>query len=167
MDHDQSTPQAEDQIVARPEISQSRKWTIGTRETHLGTVHAYYTESANYEGGGFWTVTNVWVKPTHRKRGYGAMLMQAMLETMRYDDLHLTACPFDYDEAPSLNIDALIAWYERFGFCSSPSSPANMIRRADPRPRVMGGPVDFSTGAIPPVPQHQLEILPRLPESMW
>lgn len=144
MDQDQSTPQDEDRNTPLPPITQSRRWTMGAGETHLATVRCYYTDSVHYEGGGFWTVTDVWVKPDHRKRGYGAALMGAMLEVMRYDDLHLTAHPFDFEEYPALPIDDLIAWYERFGFRSSPTAPANMIRRADPRPpRKVSGPIEY------------------------
>lgn len=145
MENNIQSPQPnDDQDLTIPCITQARRWTMGAKESHLATVRCYYNLSDHYEGGGYWRVTDVWVDPAHRGKGWATALMRAMLEVMRFDDLYLRAQPFDYETSPVLSIDQLIAWYEKFGFRSIPTAPDNMIRRADARQtiRSTGGPVN-------------------------
>jgi ribosomal protein S18 acetylase RimI-like enzyme len=81
---------------------------------------------AIYRRHGVLWMTDVWTSPDHRRKGLASKLIRAALDQFGAESIYLHVAA--HTDQP-LDDQALIAWYQRFGFESAPF-PGAMVRNS-------------------------------------
>lgn len=73
-------------------------------------------------------ITNVFVNPAHRNKGYASALMEQVCDEADESQIVLMLMPEPYQDSGRTK-EQLLSWYESFGFSAIQDSPCVMARK--------------------------------------